>query len=212
MTSGFALFDSRIGSCGIAWNEKFLVGVQLPEASEDGTRMRMKARFPDLLESTPPPSVQVAIRRIRHSLAGNPDQMLDLSLDMTAVPAFNRRVYAIAREIPAGQTLTYGEVARRLGDSGAARAVGQALGRNPFAPVVPCHRVLAAKGKMGGFSANGGAATKRQMLLIEGGLPNLTPGLFDAPELDQSASLTHVHERRVDAWRLVNRIPRKRGP
>ena len=199
MTSGFALFESKIGNCGIAWNEKSLIGVQLPEASESATRLRMQARFPGLQELVPPPSVQVSIRRIRHSLAGNPDQMLDLHLDMSRVPAFNQRVYAVARGIPAGQTLTYGEVARKLGEPGAARAVGQALGRNPFAPVVPCHRVLAAKGKMGGFSVNGGAATKRQMLLIEGGLPNLTPGLFDLPDSDQTANLTQVHERRVDA-------------
>lgn len=199
MTSGFALFESKIGICGIAWSEKSLVGVQLPEANEAVTRLRMQARFPDLSELPAPPSVQVAIRRIRHSLAGNPDQMLDLPLDMSKVPAFNQRVYAVARAIPAGQTLTYGEVARKLGESGAARAVGQALGRNPFAPVVPCHRVLAAKGKMGGFSANGGAATKRQMLLIEGGLPNLTPGLFDAPESDLTSSLTQVHCRTIDA-------------
>ncbi len=199
MNSGFALFESQIGSCGIAWNEKALRGVQLPEASETATRARMQWRFPDLQELPPPPSVQVAIRRIRHSLTGHADQMLDLPLDMSKVPEFYQRVYAVARGIPAGQTLTYGEVARKLGDAGAARAVGQALGRNPFAPVVPCHRVLAAKGKMGGFSANGGAATKRQMLLLEGGLPNSTPGLFDAQESDQPGELTRVHARSIDA-------------
>jgi methylated-DNA-[protein]-cysteine S-methyltransferase len=99
---------------------------------------------------------------------------------MTRVPAFHRAVYAVARAIPPGETLTYGEVARRLGDPGSARAVGQALGRNPFAIIVPCHRVVAAGGATGGFSAHGGAATKRRILAIEGAggdAPTL-PGIF----------------------------------
>ena len=87
---------------------------------------------------------------------------------MEGLPAFNRRVYELARTIPPGSTMTYGEVARRLGSPGMARAVGQALGRNPYPIVVPCHRVLAADGRMGGFSAPGGVATKRRMLEIEG--------------------------------------------
>jgi methylated-DNA-[protein]-cysteine S-methyltransferase len=98
---------------------------------------------------------------------------------MAAVPEFHRRVYELTRAIPPGQVLTYGEVAARLGEPGAARAVGQALGRNPFAPVIPCHRVLAAGGKPGGFSAEGGAVTKLRMLEIEGAPLGGGPGLFD---------------------------------
>ncbi len=93
---------------------------------------------------------------------------------MERVPEFNRRVYAVARAVPPGETITYGEIAERIGERGAAQAVGQALGRNPFPIVVPCHRVLAADGGLGGFSAHGGVATKRRMLAIEGaGAPTL---------------------------------------
>jgi methylated-DNA-[protein]-cysteine S-methyltransferase len=105
--------------------------------------------------------------------------LLDLPLDMEGVPPFHRRVYELARAIPPGEVLTYGEVARRLGDPGASRAVGQALGHNPYAPVVPCHRVLAAGGRSGGFSAEGGAATKLKMLEIERARFGGAPGLFD---------------------------------
>jgi methylated-DNA-[protein]-cysteine S-methyltransferase len=86
---------------------------------------------------------------------------------MDAVEPFEQRVYEVARTIPAGQTLTYGQIATRLGDRLLARDVGQALGRNQFPIVVPCHRVLAASGKLGGFSAPGGVATKQRLLEIE---------------------------------------------
>lgn len=99
-------------------------------------------------------------------------------LDLSRVPPFHARVYEVARTIPPGTTLTYGEIARRLGEPGAARAVGQALGANPFAPIVPCHRVLAAGGGTGGFSADGGVATKRRLLEIEG-VHLEQPALFD---------------------------------
>jgi methylated-DNA-[protein]-cysteine S-methyltransferase len=98
---------------------------------------------------------------------------------MRDVPEFNQRVYAAARAIPPGRTLTYGEVAQQIGEPGAARAVGQALGHNPFAPVVPCHRILAAGNGGGGFSAEGGVATKLRMLQIEHARMGPQPSLFD---------------------------------
>ncbi|HYD73122.1 MAG TPA: MGMT family protein, partial [Candidatus Binatia bacterium] len=101
-------------------------------------------------------------------LAGEKKSLRAIQLDMSRVPAFNARVYETARAIPPGKTRTYGEIARALGDASAARAVGQALGRNPFAIVVPCHRVVGANDKLVGFSANGGIATKLRMLQIEG--------------------------------------------
>lgn len=100
-------------------------------------------------------------------LRGEPRDLRDLPLELDGLPEFQRRVYEIARTIPPGSTLSYGELARRMGVPGAARAVGQALGKNPFPIVVPCHRVLAAGGKMGGFSAAGGVSTKARMLRIE---------------------------------------------
>jgi methylated-DNA-[protein]-cysteine S-methyltransferase len=166
---GFTLFDTAIGWCGVAWTDRGLAGVQLPEASEADTRERMLRRFPAAAETAPPAEVQRAIDRIVALLHGERNDLSAIALDMEEVAPFHRRVYEVARTIPPGKTLAYGEVAARLGAAGAARAVGQALGRNPFPIVVPCHRVLAAGGKIGGFSAHGGTATKRRMLAIEAG-------------------------------------------
>jgi methylated-DNA-[protein]-cysteine S-methyltransferase len=177
--TGFSLFDTAIGACGIAWGERGLVGAQLPEADEARTRARMRARFPGAAELAPPPDVRAAADRITALLRGERDDLRDIALDMSGVPPFERRVYEFVRGIAPGATLTYGEVAARIGEPGAARAVGQALGRNPFAPIVPCHRVLAADGRSGGFSAQGGVATKLRMLQIEGARIGAEPGLFD---------------------------------
>ena len=164
---GFTLFDTAIGRCGIAWNERGICRVQLPEQSPSATRQRLALRFPQAAEAAPPPVVQRAIDRIITLLRGEASDLNQIALDMSGVPDFQRRVYEFSRGIAAGATLSYGEVASRIGSPGAARAVGQALGKNPFAIVVPCHRVLAAGGKPGGFSANGGVETKLKMLRIE---------------------------------------------
>jgi len=187
MTSdGFALFDTAIGRCGIAWDGHAVVGVQLPEADEGKTRARMLRRFPEAREASPPPEAAQAVDGIVALLRGEPRDLSAVALDMAQVPPFDRRVYQVARTIPAGATLTYGDIAARIGESGEsgesgeARDVGQALGRNPFPLVVPCHRVLAAGGKLGGFSANGGIATKLRLLAIEGWQPNDAPTLFES--------------------------------
>jgi methylated-DNA-[protein]-cysteine S-methyltransferase len=114
-----------------------------------------------------------AIDGITALLRGERVDLTDVVLDVDGLPELHRRVYELARTIPPGQTRTYGDIAARLERSGDARVVGEALGRNPFPVVVPCHRVLAASGKLGGFSAHGGAATKRRMLIIEGALLEL---------------------------------------
>jgi methylated-DNA-[protein]-cysteine S-methyltransferase len=164
---GFTLFDSPIGRCGVVWGASGISALQLPEGREDRTRARILTRFPEAREESPPPGVQSAIGRIKGLLRGDANDLSDVALDMTEVPPFDRRVYEVTRTIPPGATLSYGEVALRLGSRGAARAVGRALGRNPFAIIVPCHRVVAAGGKVGGFSAGGGVATKRRLLEIE---------------------------------------------
>lgn len=164
----FALFDTAIGRCAIVWAEHGIAGVQLPEASEPDTRRRTLERFPDASEVEPPPDVRRAQDGIVALLAGEPVDLSEIALDMAAVPAFHRRVYEAARAIPPGATLTYGQIAENIEAPRAARAVGQALGRNPFALLVPCHRVLGAGGGLGGFSAHGGVATKRKLLEIEG--------------------------------------------
>lgn len=180
-TQGYALFPTAIGFCGIAWGARGITGVQLPEPDEAATRARMASRFPSSAEVDAPPDAQQAMDAVTALLRGTPAEPVDLRnivLDLEAVPPFHQRVYAVARAIPPGETITYGELARQLGEPGAARAVGQALGANPFAPVVPCHRILAADGRSGGFSASGGVSTKLRLLEIEkarfGG-----PGLFD---------------------------------
>ncbi len=177
--NGFCVFDTEIGPCGLAWGDRGVVGVQLPQANAEGTRARMRQRFALTQEIKPPSPIEAVLTRIAALLAGHPDPLLDVVLDMTHVTDFHQRVYAIARAIPPGRTLTYGEVAQQLGDAGAARAVGQALGHNPFAPVVPCHRVLAARNEGGGFSADGGVATKLRMLQIEKAQLGPERGLFD---------------------------------
>ena len=166
--SAFQLFDTPIGRCAIAWGESGVVGVQLPEASPAATRARVLRRFPGARETGPPPAVRRAVDGIGALLRREPCDLSGVDLDMQGVPPFHRRVYEAAREIPPGATLSYGELAKRIGSPGSARAVGQALGRNPFAIVVPCHRVLAASGRAGGFSATGGVATKLRMLALEG--------------------------------------------
>ena len=178
MMRGLTLFDTQIGHCGIVWGERGIVGVQLPEGSAQKTRSRLHRRFAEAQDATPPQDVQAAIDAIIALLHGESSDLSTIALDMAQVPSFHRRVYEIARTIPCGATLTYGEIAQRLGDSTVARAVGQALGKNPFAIIVPCHRVLAAGGKPGGFSANGGITAKLRLLSIEGVQLNGTMTLF----------------------------------
>lgn len=167
-TPAFALFETPIGPCAIAWTATGIAGLQLPGADAAATRERFLRRFPEAAEAAVPPGVRRAMDRILALLSGEKIDLADLPLDLDAVPEFHRRVYEIARGTPPGHTTTYGEIARRLGAPEAAREVGQALGRNPIAIIVPCHRVLAADGRMGGFSATGGVATKRRILEIEG--------------------------------------------
>jgi len=202
---GFALFDTAVGRCGIAWGKSGICGVHLPEANVSATRRRMLSRYPGVIESAPPPLVQRAIDRIITLLRGEATDLEAIALDMSLVPAFHRRVYELARKIPAGQTLSYGEVAARIGSPGAARAVGQALGKNPFAIVVPCHRVLAAGGKPGGFSASGGVETKLKMLRIE----QAQRGLFDGDgqlgfDIEQAVEALRVADPKLA--RLIARI------
>ena len=175
----FTLFETPIGLCGIAWNSHAITGLQLPEGSAEKMRARLRQRWPGVTESPPSAPVQRAIDRVLALLHGAVDDLGDIALDLEAAPDFHRKVYEVARTIPPGQTMTYGEIAKRLGVPHESREVGQALGRNPVAIIVPCHRVLGADGKMGGFSANGGVATKRRILEIEGASAVGAGPLFD---------------------------------
>jgi methylated-DNA-[protein]-cysteine S-methyltransferase len=163
----FTLFATPIGRCSIAWNERGIALLQLPESSEAVARARILRRFPSARPAAPPAEVKRVIDAIGSLLRGQPAALEAVELDMHGVPPFHQRVYEAARRILPGATLSYGAVAVRAGAPGAARAVGQALRKNPFAIVVPCHRVLAAGGKIGGFTANGGLDTKRRLLELE---------------------------------------------
>src|SRR3954463_13614638 len=206
---GFTLFDTSIGRCGIAWSERGIVGVQLPETRERETLGRLLKYYPDAIQGRPPPAIQHALDNIIALLAGASADLSAVALDMQHVPPFHRRVYEAARAIAPGETLSYGEIARQIGASGSARAVGQALGRNPFAIVVPCHRVLAAGGKMGGFSANGGIGTKLRMLSIEAALVNGHETMFEgdgAFGFDPLIAVAHLRESGEPMARLIEAV------
>ena len=169
MVEAFALFDTAIGRCSVAWRGERLCGIWLPSPDDTATRAAILRRHPGAHEEAPSALAREAIEGIARLLDGVPEDLSTIALDMTALAPFERQVYEVARTIAAGHTLTYGEIARALGSPGSARAVGRALGRNPFPIVVPCHRVLAAGGRSGGFSAPGGVATKLRLLAIERG-------------------------------------------
>lgn len=175
----FALFDTTIGPCGIAWSERGILAVRFAEGDERKTRERLLRRVPDAKEEKPTPAVQHAIDGVIALLRGEPRDLTDIAIDDEKIPAFNRKVYAIVRKIPPGKTMTYGQIAESLGDRLLARDVGQAMGENPTPIIMPCHRVLAADGKTGGFSAPGGVNTKLRLLTIEGAQPG-DPTLFDS--------------------------------
>lgn len=167
-TVAFAMFDTAVGCCAVAWGSDGIVGIWLPGSSPAATRRAVQHRHPGAIESPPPEPVRRAIDGITRLLAGEDVDLRDVQLDLTDVPDFLRAVYDVARSIPRGATMTYGEIAARVGAPGAAQAVGQAMGRNPFPIVVPCHRVVAAGNGNGGFSAPGGVDTKLRLLSIEG--------------------------------------------
>jgi methylated-DNA-[protein]-cysteine S-methyltransferase len=179
--AGFALFDTAIGRCGVVWRETGLIGVQLPETGEEAAHLRLVKRFPGAASGPPGAAAQEAISRITAFLAGTPDDFMSLTLDEAGVGAFERAVYRETRAIPAGATATYGAIATALGDVHQSRRVGQALGRNPWPIVIPCHRVTGAGGWMGGFSAPGGRDTKLRLLELEGALAAETLPLFAPP-------------------------------
>ncbi|MEX2479552.1 MAG: methylated-DNA--[protein]-cysteine S-methyltransferase [Gammaproteobacteria bacterium] len=201
-TAGTTLFDTAIGPCGLAWQASGIVGLQLPEMTPATTRARLAARFPALIPAEPRgPARRVRDAVINH-LAGRSADLDGIAVDLSACTPFRRTVYAAARSIPPGQTLGYGELAARIGTPGAARAIGQAMGSNPCPIIVPCHRVLAANGKAGGFSASGGTTTKACMLRIEGAANVSFPGF----EYDVLDALEHLRQADRRLARIIDQI------
>jgi methylated-DNA-[protein]-cysteine S-methyltransferase len=216
----YALFDTPVGRCAIAWGEGGIAAVQLPERNEAAARARLAKRFPGVTESAPTGAIQVAIDDIVAMLQGKPADLSRIGLDMERISPFYRRVYEAAREIAPGTTLSYGELAQKIGSPGAARAVGQALGRNPFPIVVPCHRVLAAGGKVGGFSADGGIVTKLRLLRLERVHAADHQDQFEgdgAYGYDTQAAVTHLRKSDPQLARVIDavgpfRMQLKRAP
>jgi methylated-DNA-[protein]-cysteine S-methyltransferase len=174
----YALFETALGWAALAWNDTGLLAVRLPSAERVRAQASLLKRCPDAVEAAPPPRMAQVMDDVRALLAGGRPDFAEAVLDLSATPEFHARVYEAARKIPPGETRTYGEVAEELGDRRLAREVGQALGANPWPVVVPCHRVTAAGGKLGGFSAPGGAATKLKLLRIEGAKAAAQADLF----------------------------------
>jgi methylated-DNA-[protein]-cysteine S-methyltransferase len=166
-TASFTLFDTAIGRCGLAWRGSKVVGFALPGASDAATQEQLSRRHPGAAPAGPPPEIADAVEGVRKLLGGEPADLSSVPVDLSAVPPFERRVYALLRAIGPGVTIAYGELAERAGSPGAARAVGTAMARNPIPVIIPCHRVLAGGGRSGGFSAPGGVTTKFRLLEIE---------------------------------------------
>lgn len=170
MGTHYTVFDTMLGTAGIAWNDAGIMRFQLPSASAEATRRNLLRRAPSAEEALPPSSIAQAVIAATRYFAGENVDFSDIVLDLTGQDDFACEIYAAARRIGYGETTTYAGLAKAIGrkDWEAAREVGQAMAKNPVALIIPCHRVLAAGGKLGGFSAPGGAETKAKMLALEG--------------------------------------------
>ena len=143
----YALFDTAIGPCALVWGEAGLRGTFLPEPDRERTRARVIRKFPGAVEAEPSAEAAGAIEGMTALLRGEPADLTGLRLDTAGMDPFHLRAAAVARAIPPGRTMTYGQIATQLGEPHAAQAVGQAMGKNPFPIIVPCHRVVAAGGR-----------------------------------------------------------------
>jgi methylated-DNA-[protein]-cysteine S-methyltransferase len=161
------LIATAFGPVGLAWSADGLVRLQLPDVDVEATRALL-LRGIDAIEAHPPDWLAPSVRKLQRYFTGAPTELADTPLDLAAVPAFPRQLYEEMLNLSWGDTLTYGELAARVGATGAAQAVGRAMGQNPVPVIIPCHRVLASGNRMGGFSAPGGARTKLRLLDLEG--------------------------------------------
>jgi methylated-DNA-[protein]-cysteine S-methyltransferase len=164
----YCLFETAIGACGVAWSDRGVTRLQLPERSRRATERRLRGRGANASAGVPPAAVSAAIRLLERYFAGEQVDLSGVALDLSGVSPFHRKIYDAARALAWGKTATYGELAQQVGSRDAARAVGQAMGKNAVPIIIPCHRVLAAGGKIGGFSAHGGTNTKQRLLTLEG--------------------------------------------
>jgi methylated-DNA-[protein]-cysteine S-methyltransferase len=169
MKHSYHVFETAAGFCGIGWNEDGVSRFQLPTKSADATERLLLRRIPDAALALPPVEIADTIAAVKRYFAGEPVDFSTVRLDLGDQDDFFKRIYDAARRVGWGHTTTYGTLAKELGAGPeAARDVGQAMAKNPVALIIPCHRVLAAGGKIGGFSAPGGSTAKQRMLELEG--------------------------------------------
>ena len=167
--TGFAIAPTSTGVFAVAWTEHGVVRTWFHERTAEAAQRQIRRELPTAIEAAPPESIARAMADVVALLDGERRSIEAVELDLGAIPEFDRRVYEVARTVPPGETITYGEIARAMGEEPMrARDVGTALSRNPFAPIVPCHRVVAANGQLGGYSAPGGTSAKRRLLEREG--------------------------------------------
>jgi O-6-methylguanine DNA methyltransferase len=192
------LFETRAGPIELRWNDRGLTAIQMPELSSREARARLAREDGDAA----PEFVRHAAQLLKRHLAGEPQDLSALPIDLTVLAPFQRAVYEQVRGLGPGRTATYGEIAARLGKPGASRAVGQALGRNPFLVVIPCHRILAAGGAPGGFSAPGGVTTKQRLLALEGVTLAVDHGL----PFDPLAAVEHLRSKDRRLAKFIDRV------
>ena len=192
------LFETRAGPVQLRWNDRGLTAIEMPELSP----REMRAELLRQNGAGAPGFVAEAARLLKRHLAGEPQDLSALPLDLSVLGPFQRSVYEKVRELPPGRTTTYGEIAAMLGKPGASRAVGQALGRNPFLVAVPCHRVLAKGGAPGGFSAAGGLFAKQRLLALEGVMLAVDHGL----PFDPVAAVEHLRSRDRRLAKFMERV------
>ncbi len=180
---GYCLFDTSFGRCGIGWGEKGISHFQLPSADSDADDARLRELTGTAGPGTPPPVIAKAIADLVAYFDGVAKDFSSFPVDLSSVEPFHARVLAAARKVGWGEISSYGALAREVADDVAvSRAVGQAMGRNPIPVIIPCHRILTADGRIGGFSAPGGTITKTRLLELEGALrktPTLAQTSFD---------------------------------
>ena len=176
VAAGFHLFDTAFGVAGLAWRGGRVAAVAFPQEDVAAVAADLNKRAKGASEAPPPPAVAEICDAVADLFAGGDPDFSDIDVDDDGAPPFDRDVWRLARAIPLGETRSYGDLAKDLGDVAFSQRVGQALGRNPFPIIVPCHRVIGAGGAMTGFSTAGGVEAKRRLLKLEGALP---PELFD---------------------------------
>ena len=183
-TQHYSVVETAAGFCGIAWSDAGITRFMLPSSTAEATEHNLRRRVANAAPGSPPAHIVAAMNAAKRYFAGEQIDFSDLQVDLSGQDAFFRQIYAAARQVGWGRTTTYGTLAKQLGAGPeVARNVGQAMAKNPVPLIIPCHRVLAAGGKLGGFSAPGGSATKQRMLELEG------VGLEPPPPAQQTLGL-----------------------